>query len=435
MRRAHAVDLGLHGAKLVGELGGALLLGPECAQLASHVVQLGPGASQLLLHRIHGIARVERLELCGVQLLLKLPRALRLSLEGVQLLDRHRELRLRSLELRPKSHGLGFDLLQLIPAGAGGRVASGQELTRDPVTFHRHAVQPLLERPRRRLCLDRPFLELTTLPGRLIPHRPLRRLQLVEGGAVLILQDVQALLRLLRALLGAPASFCLFLHPRPRCLDPSRRFCLTARDHGHPHPHGLRGLHGVRAAKHRCAGGEQDEDERASEEEHVRSPRRGRARDVVRRPRQLHGGGAADSRREAQPDEHGQGVVDEPGLGFPPERGADAPTFAHESLADVPVLGREEDLPRSGEQGHGFEVAGVEHDVVDRTRQLPDPLRGRIVLEIVRAEHEREGTVRDHLCLFDRSILGSVACPDAHPEGTRHSDDEQRDERDVNPSS
>ena len=436
MRCSHAVDLGLHGPELVGELGGALLLGPERPQLASHVVQLGPGAPQLPLHPIHGVTRMERFELRGVQLLLKLSRTLRLSLQSCQLLDRHRELRLCALELGSKAHGLCFDLLDLFLARAHDRVASGQQLTGDPITLGGHAVEPLLERPRSLLGLDRTFLELSSQPDRLVAQRPLRGLQLLEGGAVLVLQEVEALLRLLRTGLGAPASLRLLLHPRPRCLDPSRRRDgLTRGDHRHTHPRGLRGFDRGPASEHRCAGGQQDEGERASEEEHVGAPWRCRAGDVIGGTRELDGGGAADTGRESQPDEHGKGVVDQPRLRLSPERVSDAGSFAGETLADVAVLGREEDLARRREQGHGVEVAWVEHDVVDRIGQLADPLGRGIVLEIVGSEDEREGAVRDDLGLLDRPFFRGRPSSHAHPERTRHPDDEQSDERDMDPSS
>ena len=75
------------------------------------------------------------------------------------------------------------------------------------------------------------------------------------------------------------------------------------------------------ASEHRCAGGQQDEGERASEEEHVGAPRRCRAGDVIGGTRELDGGGAADTGGESQPDEHGKGVVDQPRLRLSPERG------------------------------------------------------------------------------------------------------------------
>ncbi len=81
------------------------------------------------------------------------------------------------------------------------------------------------------------------------------------------------------------------------------------------------------------------------------------------------------------------------------------------------------------------EVAGIEHHVVDRTGQLPDPIGRCLVLQVIGPENERERAVRDDLSLLDRALLRVRTCSHAHPERTRHSDDEQRDERDVNPSS
>ena len=202
---------------------------------------------------------------------------------------------------------------------------------------------------------------------------PLRRLQLVEGGAVLVLQERQPLLGLLCAALGAPASLRLFLHPRLWRFDPSRRHArLTPGDHRNAHPLGLRGIPRVRS-EHRRAGGEQHEGECSRQEEHVGSPWPGGAGDVVRRARHLDRGDVADAGREPKADQHGKGVVDESGLRVPVERAPDALALAGEPLADIAVLRREHDLAGRGEQRDGLEVAGIDDHVVDRSRQLADP--------------------------------------------------------------
>ena len=59
VRCPEALDLGLRRAQLIGQLGRPLLLVAERPHLAARVVELGAGAPQLGLHRVHRVARVE----------------------------------------------------------------------------------------------------------------------------------------------------------------------------------------------------------------------------------------------------------------------------------------------------------------------------------------------------------------------------------------
>ena len=313
MRSPQALDFGLRRAQLLGELGRALLLAAERPQLASRIVQLGAGAPQLGLHRVHRVAGVQRFELRRVELLLQFPGALRLALEGLHLLDRHRELGLRSFELGAQAHRLGLDLLELLGSGPRDGVPAREQLARDPIALGGDAVESLLQRARGALRLDRSLFDLATSADRLLADHPLRRLQLVQSGAVLVLQEGHPLLGLLRAGLRAAACLRFLLHPRLWRLDRAlrRRVGHPSRDHGNALRRLVRRL-GTAATG--GPGGEHDEDQGTGQEEHVRPPRSGRTRDVVGRSGQLDGGGAARARGEMEPDGHDQAVVDDAGL-------------------------------------------------------------------------------------------------------------------------
>ena len=377
MRCVGALELRPRGAELVVEHGGALLLVAQHTELGPCVVELGLGGAELRLCRLGGLAGVQRVHVCRVEVLLELAGAGRPGRERLGFAPGDGELCLRTLELGPQSDRVLVDLLE--PGellGVGQRLRLGaqlQQILHDLVALGLEGQHLPLEGAGPALGLQRTLLELGIRAERLrhLAGRELGCVELLQRLAVLLLEDLEAVFRGPRAILRAPPRLGLLadtrrgrLERRPRLGDRKGRTRLgAALGLGEAHV----GCDGVAQALHPNEQ-EPDDHQHEHEEQGVRAPRTGGGGDRVVGAGQLDGCGVADARWKLERRHHGEGAVDVLGLGVPLDRRLDPVPHARQRGPDPADVGGEQDVSVLAPQRDRGERA--------RARRSPGP-RGR----------------------------------------------------------
>ena len=338
VRGGDALELGLRGAELVLEHRGTLLFGAQRTELGTEVVDLAVLRRELGLRGLGRLPRAEALDVDRVQIVLQLAGARRVGLGDLQLPLGERQFGLGTLEL-----GTEADQLLLGLTDPGGVVTGSLSLglrravddaprqllvlglqrlrlpfeqtgpllqlasavlgrTRPFVGFPRM----LLELASARLGLHRPLLHAGVGARRDLLGLPMNDLQLLQGVAVLLLEDGQPLLRRAGAIFGDPAGVGLFLDPRlghrhrpwtgrgrgRRLARDARLAALFRANH-----HRVLGLGrlGRRVAERPQQQGDHH-DQRDGDEDGVRAPGRRRGDDLGVGARELDGGGLSRRR-------------------------------------------------------------------------------------------------------------------------------------------
>ena len=410
MRSFQAVELRASGPELFTEHRCLLLLGAERPHLVSDVVELRLGSRELTLRGLHRLARMQRLDVHGVEIFLHLLGARGLRLQGVELPAGERELRVCAFEFRSKPDRLLLDLPGLaIELGVVLDLGLLGDVPGELVAFGAHRLQLTLEQTGVSLGLQQPILDdgIGSSGHGPFLDEPLSDVELLERLAVLILDDAQPLLGGGRAFLRLPSRLGLFTQTGVRCFDRAGdnrpgRDAIARREEARA------GVRDSRQSHHPVQEDEGDDDA-DRHQDGVVAPRAAGGDDRVVGTAELDRGGDRAVAAEPQRNEHEEhAVVLFGGNGATRRRVVHArPSFLG-TLSDQGPVGRIDDRAVRRPDGNVVPRGRVEKDGRDvRGDQigLGVACRGE---HIARKESEGERVVRDRLGLFGRALLRFV---------------------------